>query len=238
MLANLPKDNPWASAESCALYYFPEIPSSQEKGCAASSKPGQFVSDALDRSDDASSAGMQSQKKNLIQPLIEEAFNKGVDQGRAEAIAAQQEMVESGAAALNSAVQEVARVRQQDIDRMETETVRLALAIAKTIIAHEAEHGPVIGHVLKSAMKKVVDPRHLTVRLNPRDIDTVNGMAQELLNVDDCGAALHLVADEMIQCGGCIIETKLGDVDARIDQQIKIVEELLKDQLPKPVAEG
>jgi flagellar biosynthesis/type III secretory pathway protein FliH len=30
-----------------------------------------------------------------------------------------------------------------------------------------------------------------------------------------------------------MIETKLGDLDARIEQQIKIIEDLLKDQLPK-----
>jgi len=121
---------------------------------------------------------------------------------------------------------------------METETVRLALAIAKKVIGHETEHGPVIQHVLKAAMKKVVDPRHLTIRLNPKDIDTVDGFKQELLLADDVGALLRLEADEMIQRGGCMIETKLGDLDARIDQQIKIIEDLLKDQLPKHSTKG
>jgi flagellar assembly protein FliH len=91
----------------------------------------------------------------------------------------------------------------------------------------------VIQQVLKAAMKKVVDPRHLTVRLNPKDIDTVNGCRQEWLLADDAGALLHLEADEMIQRGGCTIETKLGDLDARIEQQIKIIEDLLNAQLPK-----
>ena len=238
MLANSPKDNPLSSAESCALYYFPEIPSSQEKNCAAGSTRGQFISGAVEPSDDRSSAGAQTQDQEQIQQLIEEAFNKGMDQGRAETIAAQQEKIDRGAAALKNAIEEMVRVHQQDVDRMETETIRLALAIAKKVIGHETEHGTVIGHVLKSAIKKVVDPRHLTVRLNPKDIDTVNGLKQELLLADDFGAVIHLEADEMIQRGGCIIETKLGDVDARIDQQIRIIEELLKDQFPKHVTNG
>ena len=238
MLANSPKDNPLSSPESCALYYFPEIPGSQEKGCATASTRGQFVSDALDRRDDRFPVGGPPQEKEPIQHLAEEAFNKGRGQGRAEAIAAQQEKIDHGAAALKCAVEEMVRIRKQDVDRMETETVRLALAIAKKIIGHETEHGPVINHVLKTAMKKVVDPRHLTVRLNPKDIDTVNGFKQELLLAEDFGAVLRLEADEMIQRGGCMIETKLGDLDARIDQQIKIIEELLKDQLPKPYSEG
>ena len=238
MLANFPKDNPLSSAEPCALYYFPEIPSSVEKGCATASTRGQFVSGAHDRSGDSSPMSGQPQEKEQIQELIEEAFNKGMEKGRAETMAAHLEKVDKGVAAFKAAVEEMVRIRQQDVDRMETETVRLALAIAKKVIGHETEHGPVIGNVLKSAMKKVVDPRHLTVRLNPKDIDTVNGFKQELLLSDDFGAALHLEADETIHRGGCIIETKLGDVDARIDQQIRIIEELLKDHLPKHSAEG
>ena len=182
--------------------------------------------------------GGQPQEKEQIQQLAEAAFNKGRDQGRAETIAAQQEKVDHSAAALKRAVEEMARIRQQDVDRMETETVRLALAIAKKVIGHETEHGPVICHVLNAAMKKVVDPRHLTIRLNPKDIDTVEGFKQELLLTDDFGALLRLEADEMIQRGGCMIETKLGDLDARIDQQIKIIEDLLQDQLPKHSTKG
>ena len=238
LLANSPKDNALSSSESCALYYFPEIPGGQEKGCATASTHGQFVSGALDRRDDRSAVGATPQAKEQIQQLTEAAFNKGRDQGRAETIAAQQEKVDQGAAALKRAVEEIARIRQRDVDRMETETVRLALAIAKRVIGYETEHGPVIQHVLKATMKKVVDPRHLTVRLNPKDIDTVNGFKQELLLADDFGALLRLEADEMIQRGGCMIETKLGDLDARIEQQIKIIEDLLKDRLPKPSTTG
>ncbi|WP_372679348.1 FliH/SctL family protein, partial [Desulfosarcina sp.] len=215
-----------------------EIPGSQEHGGSAASTRGQFISGALDRKDDCSAAGGQHHDKEQIQQLTEAAFKKGRDQGRTEAIAEQQEAVDQGAAALARAVEEIVRVRQQDVDRMETETVRLALAIAKKVIGHEAEYGPVIHHVLKAAMKKVVDTRHLTVRLNPQDIDTVNGFKQELILADDFGAHLRLEADEAILRGGCIIETKLGDLDARIDQQIKIIEDLLNEQLPKPATKG
>ncbi|MBC2711752.1 MAG: hypothetical protein HGJ94_12425 [Desulfosarcina sp.] len=203
----------------------------------AASTRGHFVSAALDQNDDRASISAQPQDSEQIQRLIEEAFNKGIDQGRAETIGAQQEKVENATVALNAAVEEMVRIRQQDIERMETETVRLALAIAKKIIGSETEHGPVIGHVVKAAMKKVAGPRHLTLRLNPKDIDTVKGSKRELFLADDPGSVFRIEADETIQRGGCIIETKLGDVDARIDQQIKIIEELLTAELPKHFAE-
>jgi flagellar biosynthesis/type III secretory pathway protein FliH len=55
----------------------------------------------------------------------------------------------------------------------------------------------------------------LTLRLNPKDIDTVKDFQQDLLPDDDVSTDLRLEADETIQRGGCIIETKLGDVDAQ-----------------------
>lgn len=235
MLANSPKDNQLPSAETCALYYFPEIPNSREKCRGTASSPGGFVRGALEPNDARGPLGAEPQDQEQIQQLVDASFEKGVAQGRAETMAAQREQIEKAAAALEAAVKEMIRIRQQDMDRMETETVRLALAIAKKVIGHEAEHGQTIGHVLKAAMEKVGDPRHLTLRLNPEDIDTVNGLKQELLLADEVGAVMHLEADDAIQRGGCIIETKLGDVDARLDQQIKIIEAQLKDHLPKPV---
>ncbi len=238
MLANSPKDNPSSPAESCALYYFPEIPGRIEKERPPGSNQGKFIGGALNQNRDGSSPIAHNQNSEQIRELTEAAFNKGVAQGRAEAITAQQKNLHEATVALTAGVEELVRIRQQDLDRMETETVRLSLAIAKKVIGYETEHGPVIEGVVKAALKKVVDARHLTVRLNPKDIQTVSGMQTELLRADDFSAILHCEADETILRGGCIIETKLGDVDARIDQQVKIIETLLSDHLPKHPEQG
>jgi flagellar assembly protein FliH len=236
LLANVPKDNPLSSAEACALYYFPEIPCGGEKGSAGTSTRGHFVSGAHKHDGDGSSANGERKDSDPIRSRIEEAFNQGFDQGRAETIAAQQKKVDQALGALRAALDQMTRIRQRDIGCMETETVRLALAIAQKIIGHEIAYGSIIGHVVKAAMKKVSDPRHLTLRLNPKDVDAVNGLQRES-PADEFGSGWRVEADESIQRGGCMIETKLGDVDARIEQQIKIIAELLTDQLPKPITE-
>lgn len=238
MLANAPKDTHMSSADTCGLYYFPEIPCDGEKGEASASACGHFVSGAQNQNSDGTSPLADVQDPEQIRHLIEEAYNKGLDQGKASAMAAQQEKVDSAAVAFKEAVEGLVRIRRRDVERMEMETVRLSLAIARKIIGYETDQGEVIGHVVKAAMQKVADPRHLTLRLNPKDIDTVKDFQQDLLPDDDVSTDLRLEADETIQRGGCIIETKLGDVDARIDQQIKIIDALLTQQLPKRTVEG
>jgi flagellar assembly protein FliH len=238
LLADSPKDNRFSPSDACALYYFPEIPSGPEKSRADVSPQGRFVGGTFNRTEPNASTEAERLDPEQVQSLVEEAFNNGVEQGRAEMAAAQQAKVDKAAAAFEAGVREMMRVRRQDVERMETETVRLALAIAKKIIGHETSHGEVIGQVVRAAMEKVTDPRHLVLRLNPEDVDMVNGFKGELLPEEDFGSDLRIEADEGIQRGGCIIETHLGDVDARIENQIKIVEAQLIDLLPKRLPQG
>lgn len=238
MLADAPKDNRSSLSESCALYYFPEIPCGAIKERGPKPKPDSFVGMGLGPDQDRSVSGGNLEDSEEVRHLVEEAFSKGLEQGCAEATAASREKVDQAVAALRTAIEETEKIRSRDRERMEIETVRLALAIAKKIVHYETEHGNAIEHVVKAAMQQVADPRKLTVRLNPKDIEAVGALGDQLQNIEDADAQLALEGDETVGRGGCVIQARLGDVDARIDQQIKVIEERLNDQLPKPIAEG
>ncbi|HSO20413.1 MAG TPA: FliH/SctL family protein [Desulfosarcina sp.] len=233
-MANPPKDNPLAAGGACALYYFPEIPCRGGSDRPGSVGRGQFVGGAFEHKGEALPAGQDLRNSPQVRCLMEEAFDGGREQGRAEALADSREKVDHAVQALAAAREELERVRRQERRCMETETVRLALAIAKKIIGHESRTGEMVAQVVKSAMRKVADPRNLVLKLNPDDIDTIDARRREWLAGEDAGTVVRLEADEAIQRGGCIIETQLGDVDARIDSQLKIIEALLVDRLPEP----
>jgi flagellar biosynthesis/type III secretory pathway protein FliH len=237
LLADAPKDNRSTLSGSCALYYFPEIPCGAGKENAKKPKPDCFVGMGLGPEREGPAPDGNLEDSETVRQLVQEAFDKGVAQGCANATAASQEKVDQAVAALKAALGEIEKIRTRDRERMEIETTRLALAIAKKIVRYETEHGNVIEKVVKAAMQQVADPRKLTVRLNPRDIEAVAALGDQLQNGGDADAQLALEGDETVGRGGCVIEARLGDVDARIDQQIKVIEELLDDQLPKPIAE-
>ncbi|WP_173179009.1 FliH/SctL family protein [Desulfosarcina ovata] len=237
-MADTPKNDSVSTNEPCALYYFPEIPSGNEKKHTSAHRPDHFVSGTPKPSGDIASLHSGAHEQPDIQAVIEEAFNNGLEQGRLESVTALRENVESTVSAFNTAVSEMGCSHKQNTQLMETETVRLALAIARKIIGYEIEHAPVIRHVVKMAMEKIADPRQLMIRLHPGDIETVESIKPNLVLIDDGNMNVRIQPDDTIQQGGCIIETQLGDVDARIDQQIKMIEALLIDQLPKPADES
>jgi flagellar assembly protein FliH len=165
--------------------------------------------------------------------MVEEAFTKGMEQGRSEIRMAFKEKVDQSIFALQTAIEEFNRLREKDLQQMEAETVRLALAIIKKVIGIESSNGEIITHVVKQAMQKVSDPRSLTLRINPSDMKTVKKFNDVNPLESEMPSTFQLEEDETILQGGCIIETKLGNVDARIDRQIEIIEEQLLAHLPE-----
>jgi flagellar biosynthesis/type III secretory pathway protein FliH len=237
--ADSPKHNAASCNESCALYYFPEISAGADRNrSATTAESGQFVGSVP-------AAGRRPQRQDAddaaskeLAARLEAAFSQGLVQGRKEAVAAQQAAAKNAVEAFRTAVEEMIRVRRQDSEQMEREAVRLALAIAGKIIGNACENGTAIGHVVRQALQQVPDPRQLVVRLNPKDIDNIDMMEVAQLSVEDADAHVRVQPDETIQQGGCIVETRLGDVDARIAQQIRIIEDRLTAQLPPGPAES
>ncbi len=230
-MADLTKNSKFTPAESSAIYYFPEIPDAGSRS-AGRGAPDRFKRGPFREQPDPETLKKEEENAKKTQLMVEEAFNRGLAQGRSEIVEAQEQQIKNAVSALEAVVDEIRRIRCRDVESMEVETVRLALGIAKKIIGHASTHSETVQHVVKQAMAKASDTRQLTIKLNAKDLDAVQTIVRELMPDDDPGASFRIEPDEAIEQGGCVIETKLGDIDARIDHQLKLIEELLEDNLP------
>lgn len=173
MLADTRKHDPVTDEAPLALYCFPEIASggkpsmmyrSQTPFIGGSTRPAKIVMTPLvaearadePRSVDAADANETVDAKAPgpdIQALEAAAFDKGLEQGRAETAQELRETVENTVSALNTALASLEQVHRQSLQSMETEAVRLAIAIAKKIIGSESDKALVIQHVVRTAME-------------------------------------------------------------------------------------
>lgn len=99
-------------------------------------------------------------------------------------------------------------------EEMAVAITRTAVQLARQVVRHELATNPeVIAHVAQEAVSAIVlSARHLVVRLNPADQPLVAAGAGEALKARD----VRLVADAGVEAGGCVVESDLGQVDARI----------------------
>jgi len=89
-------------------------------------------------------------------------------------------------------------------------------------------------NIIKEALKKILDHKGIKIKVSPADLQFVKDSKLQLLDSIDAAEGIIFEEDPSIREGGCIIETSLGDIDARIDKQIQMVEEAFKSQLEMP----
>ncbi len=108
--------------------------------------------------------------------------------------------------------------REAFLDSLEPQVVELVALAARRVLQREIATDPELLHTtIRRALSKLADRQSLSVRLNPADVHTLREhrvtLLQDFSGVED----LDIVADESIQQGSCVIDSKTMRADARLD---------------------
>jgi flagellar biosynthesis/type III secretory pathway protein FliH len=159
----------------------------------------------------------------------------------AEAVreAARQEGYAAGREAGLASVTALLAAARAEVDRRaqgaEAELRRLAVRIAEKILARTLALGPdAVVDVVRGALAAAAERRDLVVRVHPDDVAVVVEARERLLAGAAARAHLAVRADATVGRGGCIVETEVGSIDARLDVQLAAIERaLLGDGEPR-----
>ncbi len=114
-------------------------------------------------------------------------------------------------------------------DGAEGELRALAVKIAEKILGRELALRPdAVTDVAVQALTHAGDPHDVLVRINPADLDAIERGKPRLVERVRAARALTFRADEAVPRGGCIVETELGVVDARLSTQLEAIERALR----------
>ncbi len=104
--------------------------------------------------------------------------------------------------------------------------VQLARRVVRAELATHPEH---VAEAATQAVSAVLQSaRHIRVRVHPEDHALVAAGAAEVLQA----RGARLVADAELARGGCVVESDLGQVDARIDARWQQAARVLGSDLP------
>ncbi len=240
MLDNHFKENQGTGTSAFSLYYFPEIPSGNKhsKVDKAMTRSAESAYTKTFNSFGNQSEGTVSEDKK-IQRRLQEEYAKGFEDGEKKGSKVERRQMEPAIKSLESAVAKILDKIHTVRSNAEIEVVSLAMEIAKKILGMEIQTNPeVVCNVVKQAMEKVVDATRIIIRLNPGDIEIIDGQGEGTKNLIPKGDEIQIQPDASIGRGGCMIETKFGDIDARIEKQMEIIEEILNTELSKATRMG
>jgi flagellar assembly protein FliH len=135
---------------------------------------------------------------------------------------------EEEAAKIRHAIELFQTERKEYFDRVESDVVHLALAIAGKILHREAQVDPMlIAGLVRVAIDKLHDGSSVSVRVPSSETEKWKTYLANPLN----GSTVQIIADDNLGPKDCVLETDLGSANFSIDAQLKEVEQGFFDLL-------
>jgi flagellar assembly protein FliH len=158
----------------------------------------------------------------------ETAFRQGYQRGHAEGKEEFLDQIKGQLDKLETILQQAMSVRQAAMELAEEDLIKLSLLIAEKIVRKEIQlDSEVTKRVLTEAISYLGGATKIFVRVNRRDLPTLEEGEDEIRRLFLEAKAITFIEDESIQPGGCIIETDLGRIDARLETRLDLMKKEL-----------
>ncbi|HEX8250057.1 MAG TPA: type III secretion system stator protein SctL [Pyrinomonadaceae bacterium] len=125
---------------------------------------------------------------------------------------------------------EALEIRERVWRETERDLLRLAVRLAEKIIGREIKiDKKTLTEMVAAALQNARQQEKLTVRVNPSDLSLIEEEREKFL---PSGRArfIDFVADPRVASGGCLIESEVGTIDARLETQLRVLERALLAQ--------
>ena len=152
------------------------------------------------------------------------AHQAGLESARHESDKERAELAERVA----QTIEDIQRQTDEFWVAIEPELLKLAVEIARKVVHKEiTESQEIILNMVKIALYQIKDRHSLKIRVNPADYDLLREHKEEIMSSCDGMRSLEIIDDRRVEQGGCLIESDNGNLDARIETQLREVERAL-----------
>jgi flagellar assembly protein FliH len=153
-----------------------------------------------------------------------QAFQAGYELGREET----RSQIESIGESLAKSLQELAAFRNRLRAHYERELLELALGVARKVVQQELAERPEIWlGMIRHAVRHAVDRERIIVRVPARLNAFLKQSLPELRASLEDVKEFELIEDPALRDGGCIIESRFGDIDIGVDTQFETTKRAL-----------
>jgi len=168
-----------------------------------------------------------------VSEIEHEAYKRGYDAGREEGYKEGQAEVMRLIDRLGTIVSTAVDIRDDIIRSSEKLMTEMILMIARKVIKDEiVERREVVINNIKEALQRVKDRDRIDIRVNFADLDMTTAHKDELIKMMESLKKVNIYEDSRVERGGCIIETDVGAIDARVSTQLEAIEEAIRNARP------
>ena len=119
--------------------------------------------------------------------------------------------------------------RAKILKEAEETVVALAAALAKRYVGFQVEAGPKeLVQVVRNALRHLGDRSNLEIKVHPEDLQIARRFADYWVEKVDADAVLKVRESDHVGRGGCMIEGREENVDARLEEQAQVLHDGLR----------
>lgn len=174
-------------------------------------------------------ADAKAETESIRAAALDEGITIGKEDGYKTGQEEVQRLVERVHKILNAAIDK----RREIILEAENQMVELVLLISKKVVKviSEDQKNVVLSNVIQ-ALRKMKSRGEVEIKVNLQDVALTTEHIKEFMEMIESVSAITVLEDSTIEKGGCIIETNLGRIDARISSQLREIEDRIRDLMP------
>ena len=168
-----------------------------------------------------------------VSEIEHEAYQKGLESGRELGIKNGEAESKRLINRLGEIVSRAVDVREKLIIDSEKQMAEIVLMIARKIIKDEiAERNGIVLNNIQETLKQIKNRESIDIRVNLADLDLTTSHKEQILGMMESLSKVNIYEDTRVDRGGCIIETNVGSIDARVSVQFKQIEDAVRNAKP------
>jgi flagellar assembly protein FliH len=131
--------------------------------------------------------------------------------------------------AIHRLTDELRLEKDRCLARWEGDAIRLAIAVAEKLLHRSISTDPAAAdRLIGETLRLAAGVPQLTIKLSPIDRERLGDSVESLVGAAGKFGAAEVVADKSITPGGCVVETRHGRIDGRLETQLeRIASELI-----------
>ncbi len=198
------------------------------------------IQDVVDESmpsESAASMGLAEIKADLQRMIeaiqtnearIQEAYERGLEEGVRRATEAQSELAEQYVYGL-----ERLEMLGRTLDVLARhETLEIALLISKRILQKEITTEPMLLiELVKRVAAETMGRKELTIRLHPEDLVVIRAQAPNLSDHFPAVAEITLAEDPSLERGDCIVDTEVEQINLSLEEQLSAIKRAIEEEI-------
>lgn len=114
--------------------------------------------------------------------------------------------------------------------------INVSQKIAEKIIRRELNEKTIIEEILQQSIHKIIGANEVIIKLHTQDFEILNKNDKVKIMTQGMNH-IKFETDNNIEVGGCLIETEIGNLDARISSQINEITKALENVIAKTETE-